>query len=647
VEAVPWIVAAALGVVCLVLAKRLASLSRSDGGAKAAVRLDMISPSSPPGSGLDVAASGRAPSQRPAARRVSSAHLSSAAEARQAAKAAIARRDIRGAAVHYREAGLIDEAVNLLVGVLGAPIEAAEMLSSDGDHQRAADLYELAGRKAKAAREWAKVAETSLDPQPYLRRVRRLDPGLADALEGASTGGFDVHAAPTRMVTVPLKDLILPDDPVDEEVPESDEVDTSAMGLPDDEAARLADAAAEAVTRAFDSNMPAEGVDGASDPVRAAPAAPMPAPSLPASSHASWNGGLEEEAIGDVGASIVDAAVQRAGVAIPLWELEAMTRDQACELSNIEVFYRIGMGRLAIGDWASALTALDAVEKTSAGYRDAEARAQQVRAWQLYLGRRRTIGDRLDILGRFEERADSIVYRARDRSSKRDALLHVPRSGPEADFETRAAELALLDHPNMTRVIGGVAIDGGGVLCSETADGPTLSARIALGSRPTVVEALRLTTQLCEAMEAGGSRGGQVIDPTDLRIAPGGLLKVMRWGWSGPTAPTGPSVFAAPELETGSGDGRAHVFAVGAVLVSALAGDEDLGRASHLDETWRTIEERAPYLPAAVQAVARRATAGDPASRFGSLKELRVALRGLLKQIHRRASNSTLPAVRG
>ncbi|MEZ4411285.1 MAG: hypothetical protein R3A52_33105, partial [Polyangiales bacterium] len=111
-----------------------------------------------------------------------------------AAESALASGELRRAADIYREAGLFDEAVHLLVNVLGQPGEAAPLLAARGHHDRAAELYELAGQKERAAATWAEVARTSGHVERYIDRIERLDRGLAAKVVGESLGA----AAPRR-----------------------------------------------------------------------------------------------------------------------------------------------------------------------------------------------------------------------------------------------------------------------------------------------------------------------------------------------------------------------------------------------------------------------------------------------------------------
>lgn len=97
----------------------------------------------------------------------------------EAAESLLRVGNIRGAAAVYRDAGLLDEAVHLYVNVLGAPGEAAPLLAAQGKHERAAELYELAGQAERAAATWAEVARGSQMPERYVERIERLSADVA------------------------------------------------------------------------------------------------------------------------------------------------------------------------------------------------------------------------------------------------------------------------------------------------------------------------------------------------------------------------------------------------------------------------------------------------------------------------------------
>ena len=93
---------------------------------------------------------------------------------RVAAEALLATGDTRRAAEVCRDAGLIDQAVNLFVNLLGDPGAAAPLLAERGDHVRAASLYEAAGQKERATAAWVAWSETAEDPMQHIDQVERL-----------------------------------------------------------------------------------------------------------------------------------------------------------------------------------------------------------------------------------------------------------------------------------------------------------------------------------------------------------------------------------------------------------------------------------------------------------------------------------------
>ena len=100
--------------------------------------------------------------------------------AEDAAEALLAVGLIRRAADVYRDADLADEAIHLYVNLLGAPGEAAPLVARHGNHERAAELYELAGMKERAAASLCEVGGASDAPETWFARIDELsrDVGL-------------------------------------------------------------------------------------------------------------------------------------------------------------------------------------------------------------------------------------------------------------------------------------------------------------------------------------------------------------------------------------------------------------------------------------------------------------------------------------
>ncbi len=93
---------------------------------------------------------------------------------REAAEAMLSAGETRRAAELCEEAGLLDQAINLYVNLLGEPGAAAPLLSKRGDHKRAAELYEAAGKKERAFASWMEWSKKASDPLLHLSEVERL-----------------------------------------------------------------------------------------------------------------------------------------------------------------------------------------------------------------------------------------------------------------------------------------------------------------------------------------------------------------------------------------------------------------------------------------------------------------------------------------
>lgn len=93
---------------------------------------------------------------------------------REAAEACLAAGETQRAAEIFRDSGLVDQAINLYVNLLGEFGEAAALMSKRGDHDRAAELYEQAGQKERALGAWIKWAEDASDPLEHILAVDRL-----------------------------------------------------------------------------------------------------------------------------------------------------------------------------------------------------------------------------------------------------------------------------------------------------------------------------------------------------------------------------------------------------------------------------------------------------------------------------------------
>jgi serine/threonine protein kinase/Tol biopolymer transport system component len=195
------------------------------------------------------------------------------------------------------------------------------------------------------------------------------------------------------------------------------------------------------------------------------------------------------------------------------------------------------------------------------------------------------------------------VYRAHDARLRRDVAIKIlPQlfasdPGRLARFEREAQILAALNHPHIGAIYALETMAGTPALVLELVDGDTLAERIAQGPLPPG-GALRMATQIAEALEAAHERGiiHRDLKPTNIKITPEGVVKVLDFGLaktatgdsSGPTltqAPTltiggtgeglilGTAAYMSPEQARGQAvDKRTDIWAFGCVLYETLTG---------------------------------------------------------------------------
>jgi serine/threonine protein kinase len=137
------------------------------------------------------------------------------------------------------------------------------------------------------------------------------------------------------------------------------------------------------------------------------------------------------------------------------------------------------------------------------------------------------------------------VYRARDTKLNRNVaikfLLPAVARDPDrlARFGREAQLLASLNHPHIAQIFGLEGVDGMHALVMELVEGPTLAERIAHGAIP-MPEALRISTQLAEALEAAHEQGiiHRDLKPANIKVREDGTVKVLDFGLAKALDPT-------------------------------------------------------------------------------------------------------------
>ena len=219
-----------------------------------------------------------------------------------------------------------------------------------------------------------------------------------------------------------------------------------------------------------------------------------------------------------------------------------------------------------------------------------------------------------DLLGSYEIRAllgvggMGEVYRAHDRKLGREVAIKVlPEefsrdSERLARFKREAQLLAALNHPNIAAIYGLEESGATLYLVLELVPGETLAARLSKG-RLSVEEALRIATQIAEALEEAHEKGiiHRDLKPGNVMITEDGKIKVLDFGLARAFAedtaqadtslsPTltrdgtragvilGTASYMSPEQARGRKlDKLSDIFSFGALLYEMLSGKKAFG----------------------------------------------------------------------
>lgn len=261
------------------------------------------------------------------------------------------------------------------------------------------------------------------------------------------------------------------------------------------------------------------------------------------------------------------------------------------------------------------------------------------------LAGRYLLGDTLGRGGMAEVRA------ARDERLDRDVAVKILRPELSADpmirqrFESEARTAARLSHPNVVNVFDADDQDGAAYIVMERLPGTTLEDEMNEGPMD-VARVQSVGDQVLAALGAAHAAGivHRDIKPGNVLTCPDGTVKVADFGIAtvlGAAASLtatgliiGTPAYLAPERIDGlSATERSDLYSVGALLYTCLAGrrpfDADSAVALMVAMRGRDatpIEELRPDTPPGMAAVIRRSMAKEPAERFGSAAEMRVAL---------------------
>jgi serine/threonine protein kinase len=243
------------------------------------------------------------------------------------------------------------------------------------------------------------------------------------------------------------------------------------------------------------------------------------------------------------------------------------------------------------------------------------------------------------------------VYAATHESGRRAAFKSMHRAlanDPELvdRFLDERAISQKIAHPACVSILAvGATDDGVPLLFMELLEGETLESALRRGARIDGAHALSIAEHLLDFLVACHGRGvvHRDLKPSNVfllrdkdgALARDGGVKVIDFGVAreGSRRRTkrrlaiGTPGFMAPEQARGAAvDGRADIFAVGAMLHALLGGKEAEATVATNHEAPRSLAVYAPTLPAPVIALVMRALAWEPRDRFEGAAQMLAEL---------------------
>ena len=247
------------------------------------------------------------------------------------------------------------------------------------------------------------------------------------------------------------------------------------------------------------------------------------------------------------------------------------------------------------------------------------------------------------------------VYKIEHLITKRIEAMKLLPPGSSGDpeqvrrFEREIRVQARLHHPNIVALYNAVRVGDSIALVMEFVEGESLQRMLEAGPLP-VEAAVDFAAQVLRALAYSHDAGviHRDVSPANIIITPGRKAKLTDFGLARGAAdlrlstsgvPVGSPWYMSPEQVKGIGalDGRTDLYAMGAVLYEMLTGRK-LFEAEGAFAVMRAHVEaepplpswRNPMVPAALDHIVRKAVAKDPAMRFRSADEFRLALQNVV-----------------
>jgi serine/threonine protein kinase/beta-lactam-binding protein with PASTA domain len=266
-----------------------------------------------------------------------------------------------------------------------------------------------------------------------------------------------------------------------------------------------------------------------------------------------------------------------------------------------------------------------------------------------------TLSGRYELLARVGGGGMALVYKARDLLLNRFVAVKVLRQQFTHDedfvkrFRREAQAAASLSHPNIVSIYDVGQVEDTHYIVMEYIDGANLNEIIRDRAPLQSDEAVKITAQICDALEH--AHHNQIIHrdikPHNILIGNNGRVKVTDFGiaravTSSTITQTGSVVgsvhYFSPEHAKGVATGeKSDIYSLGIVLYQMLTGRLPfLGESpisvalKHLQDTFEQPRKVNPHIPQSVENIILRAMRKNPQERYQSAREMHRDLESCL-----------------
>ena len=266
------------------------------------------------------------------------------------------------------------------------------------------------------------------------------------------------------------------------------------------------------------------------------------------------------------------------------------------------------------------------------------------------------LGGRYEIITRIGGGGMALVYKAHDILLNRKVAVKILRQQFVHDedfirrFRREAQSAAALSHPNVVSIYDVGQEDETHYIVMEYVEGHNLNEIIQERAPLQIDEAVRIASQICDALEH--AHHNQIIHrdikPHNILIGKNGRVKVTDFGiaravTSSTITQTGSVVgsvhYFSPEHAKGINTGeKSDLYSLGIVIYQMLTGKLPfLGESpisvalKHLQETFEEPRVINPYIPQSVENIILRAMRKNPNERYASANEMLGDLETCLK----------------